>query len=124
MYDGTREERSNVVILLTVRHCVRREELRGVKRGKEDVDWSKVANTITAETIAKPSPIKISVSEVLSKVKSNKIQTSTAVQTDVIDMNGMSREIFIYFIFYPQCLRNIYNTFIYIQCERLKSCVT
>lgn len=59
-----------------------------MKRGKEDIDWSKVANTITAETITKPSPVKISVSEVLSKVKPAKIQASTAVQTDVVDTNG------------------------------------
>lgn len=65
-----------------------REELRGVKRGKEDIDWSKVANTITAETITKPAPIKISVSEVLAKVKPSKIQGSTATHTDVVDMNG------------------------------------
>jgi len=65
-----------------------REELRGIKRGKEDIDWSKVANTIIAETITKPSPVKISVSEVLSKTKPSKIQASTAMQTDVVDMNG------------------------------------
>lgn len=59
-----------------------------MKRGKEDIDWSKVANTITAETITKPSPIKISVSEVLAKVKPAKIQASTAIQTDVVDKNG------------------------------------
>lgn len=68
--------------------CDYREELRGVKRGKEDIDWSKVANTITAETITKPSPIKISVSEVLAKAKPSKILGSTATQSDVVDMNG------------------------------------
>lgn len=62
--------------------------MRGVKRGKEDVDWSKVANTIIAEPITKPPAIKIDPSEVLSKVKPAKIQASNAVQTDVIDTNG------------------------------------
>uniref|UniRef100_A0A2S2Q2H3 Putative chitinase 3 n=1 Tax=Sipha flava TaxID=143950 RepID=A0A2S2Q2H3_9HEMI len=73
-----------------------REELRGIKRGKEDIDWSKVANTITAETITKPSPIKISVSEVLAKVKPGKIQASTAIQTDVVDMNVRAPQIMCY----------------------------
>lgn len=82
-----------------------REELRGIKRGKEDIDWSKVANTIVAETITKPSPIKISVSEVLAKVKPSKIQASTAIQTDVVDMNGK--------YFKPKNNVNDYNIFFF-----------
>uniref|UniRef100_A0A182IMA2 Uncharacterized protein n=1 Tax=Anopheles atroparvus TaxID=41427 RepID=A0A182IMA2_ANOAO len=48
-----------------------REELRGVSRGKEakDVDWSTVAATIQEKEEEKPEPIKISVSELLSKVQ-------------------------------------------------------
>lgn len=59
-----------------------------MKRGKEDIDWSKVANTIIAETVTKPAPIKINPSELLSKIKPAKIQASTAIQTDVVDKNG------------------------------------
>lgn len=51
-----------------------REELRGVSRGKnaKDVDWSKIAGgieEIEEEIIEKPKPIKISVAEVLNKVR-------------------------------------------------------
>lgn len=48
-----------------------REELRGIPRDNKakDVDWSVVAATITEEVVEKPEPYKISVSEVLEKVK-------------------------------------------------------
>lgn len=49
-----------------------REELRGISRGKnaKDVDWSKVASSIEeVEVVEKPSPIKISVAEVLNRVR-------------------------------------------------------
>lgn len=48
-----------------------REELRGISRGKDakDVDWAQVAGTVVIEVTEKPQPIKISLSDVLSKVK-------------------------------------------------------
>lgn len=49
----------------------RREELRGISRGKnaKDVDWEKVAGSVVIEVTEKPQPVKISVSEVLQKVR-------------------------------------------------------
>ncbi|XP_072932280.1 probable chitinase 10 [Epargyreus clarus] len=48
-----------------------REELRGISRGKDakDVDWSSVAASVVVEVTEKPQPIKISLTDVLSKVK-------------------------------------------------------
>lgn len=48
-----------------------REELRGISRGKDakDVDWASVAASVVIEVTEKPQPIKISLSDVLSKVK-------------------------------------------------------
>ncbi|CAH1376594.1 unnamed protein product [Tenebrio molitor] len=52
-----------------------REELRGISRGKnaKDMDWQKIAGAIEEEddedVIEKPSPIKISVQEVLNRVR-------------------------------------------------------
>ncbi|XP_063216325.1 probable chitinase 10 [Bacillus rossius redtenbacheri] len=62
-----------------------REELRGISRGKnaKDVDWSKVANTIVVEASTKPAPIKISVSEVLKRVRpSSKTAASSQALVD------------------------------------------
>lgn len=48
-----------------------REELRGISRGKDakDVDWASVASSVVVEVTEKPQPIKISLSDVLSRVK-------------------------------------------------------
>lgn len=48
-----------------------REELRGISRGKDakDVDWSEVAGSVVIEETEKPEPIKISLSDVLQRVK-------------------------------------------------------
>ncbi|KPJ08355.1 putative chitinase 3 [Papilio machaon] len=48
-----------------------REELRGISRGKDakDVDWSTVAESVVIDVTEKPQPIKISLSDVLSKAK-------------------------------------------------------
>lgn len=67
-----------------------REELRGIKRknNAKDVDWSKVANTIDFEVTTKPPPEKISVQELISKVKGNKVSQPTALQTIVVNKKG------------------------------------
>lgn len=71
-------------------HLSSREELRGLARSNnaKDVDWSKVANSVSIETTTKPPPVKISVSEVLKRVRPLK-QTadSTAVLT-AVDPHG------------------------------------
>lgn len=48
-----------------------REELRGISRGKDakDVDWASVAGTVLIEVTEKPEPIKISLADVIAKVK-------------------------------------------------------
>lgn len=57
-----------------------REELRGQPRtgNYKDIDWSKVANSVIVETKPDMAPIKISVSELLNRVKP---QRKTALQT-------------------------------------------
>ncbi|KAF7989656.1 hypothetical protein HCN44_008330 [Aphidius gifuensis] len=56
-----------------------REELRGIPRtsGEKDVDWSKIAATVSEIVIEKPQPEKISPSEILNKVKKAFKPTST-----------------------------------------------
>lgn len=72
-----------------------REELRGIPRAgnAKDIDWSKVANTLPDKE-DKPAPIKISVNELLGKVKPQRKQT-TAVQTAekpaLVDSNSKSQ---------------------------------
>lgn len=68
--------------------CSHREELRGIKRANnaKDVDWNKVAKSVSYETITKPPAIKIDVSEVLQKVKSTQV-ASTAAST-IVSQNG------------------------------------
>jgi hypothetical protein len=82
-------EKDNVYIHVFLHLCFR-EELRGLARSNnaKDVDWSKVANSISIETSTKPPPIKISVSEVLKRVRPLK-QTadSTAIQ-NAVDPHG------------------------------------
>ncbi|GLG95341.1 Probable chitinase 10 [Gryllus bimaculatus] len=82
-----------------------REELLGVSRGKDaqDIDWSKVANTIRLDTVTKPSPIKISVSEVLATAKRAKQPTSaaTALQT-LADLNSRPAQVFCYITSWSQ----------------------
>ncbi|RZB40987.1 chitinase, partial [Asbolus verrucosus] len=51
-----------------------REELRGISRGKnaKDVDWQKIAGAVEEDdedVVEKPAPIKISVQEVLNRVR-------------------------------------------------------
>ncbi|XP_044253062.1 probable chitinase 10 [Tribolium madens] len=51
-----------------------REELRGISRGKnaKDVDWQKIAGAVEEDdedAIEKPAPVKISVQEVLNRVR-------------------------------------------------------
>jgi chitinase len=69
-----------------------REELRGLPRANnaKDVDWSKVANTISLETTTKPPPIKISVSEVLKRVRPLKQNTESTALLTAVDPHGKS----------------------------------
>nr|AUM84818.1 chitinase-like protein 7 [Lutzomyia longipalpis] len=77
-----------------------REELRGIKRAKDekDVDWSKVAATFDDEPVEqqKPLPIKIPVSELLDKVrkpsKINKIKHGLAT----VDKHSRPAQVFCY----------------------------
>ena len=48
-----------------------REELRGISRGKDakDIDWASVASNALVEITEKPEPIKISLSDVIKRVK-------------------------------------------------------
>lgn len=71
-----------------------REELRGIPRAgnAKDIDWSKVANSLP-DKVDKPAPIKISVNELLNRVKPQRKQT-TALQTAetpaLVDSNSKS----------------------------------
>lgn len=60
-----------------------REELKNIKRtnNAKDIDWSKVAKSVNLETITKPSPIKIDVSEILLKAKSAQVSPLVVTQT-------------------------------------------
>jgi len=57
-----------------------REELRGIKRANnaKDVDWNKVANSITLETTTKPAAVKINVNESLNKIKPTTVTITQA----------------------------------------------
>ncbi|XP_075230689.1 chitinase 7 [Lycorma delicatula] len=81
-----------------------REELRGIKRknNAKDIDWSKVANSITIEATTKPAPEKISVQELISKVKGNKVSQQTAVQTVVINKKERPAQVFCYMTSWSQ----------------------
>jgi hypothetical protein len=67
-----------------------REELLGLPRANnaKDVEWSKVANSISIETTTKPPPIKISVSEVLKRVRPQKQNTDSTALLNVVDPHG------------------------------------
>lgn len=58
-----------------------REELRGIKRGPnaQDVDWSKVAGSVSTTQLAKPVAIKIPVSDVLTRLNKVKPTASNAI---------------------------------------------
>lgn len=68
-----------------------REELLGTPRenNAKDIDWSKVANTISEEVIEKPAVIKIPVSEVLNRYK--KPTKVKVIQNVVTNKNGKSK---------------------------------
>lgn len=76
--------------MLFCNNCIYSEELRGVSRGKnaKDVDWSVVAASFDdLEPVAeKPEPIKISLEDILHKVRkpSKKIKPGLAT----IDKNS------------------------------------
>jgi hypothetical protein len=71
-------------------YCCSREELRGIPRANnaKDVDWSKVANSISIEATTKPSPIKISVSEVLKRARPQKQNAVASAVLNVVDPHG------------------------------------
>ncbi|XP_067006667.2 probable chitinase 10 [Anabrus simplex] len=75
-----------------------REELLGVSRGPDakDIDWSKVANTIDLETVTKPAPIKIDVSEVLKRVRNPTKQVAAPALTNLVDLNVRPPQVFCY----------------------------
>ncbi|KAJ8898044.1 hypothetical protein PR048_003404 [Dryococelus australis] len=80
-----------------------REELRGVSRGKnvKDVDWSKVANSIVVEVTTKPAPIKISVSEVLKRVRPNSKPAGSSLQT-LVDPRARPPQVLCYITSWSQ----------------------
>lgn len=65
-----------------------REELLGIPRenNAKDIDWSKVANTVIEEEPEKPEPIKIDVSELLTKHK--KPTKTKIIQNVAVNKNG------------------------------------
>lgn len=76
-----------------------REELLGISRGKDakDVDWSEVAATfddVEDEEDEKPEPIKISVSEVLQKVRKTKTKVKSGLAN--IEKNSRPAQVFCY----------------------------
>jgi hypothetical protein len=70
--------------------CSFREELVGLPRANnaKDVDWSKVANSISIETTTKPPPIKISVSEVLKRARPLKQTADSTALLSAVDPHG------------------------------------
>jgi hypothetical protein len=71
-------------------HLSFREELGGLPRANnaKDVDWSKVANSISIETTTKPQPIKISVSEVLKRARPMKQTADSTALLSAVDPHG------------------------------------
>jgi chitinase len=82
-------EKDNIYIHVFL-HLFFREELRGLPRSNnaKDVDWSKVANSISIETTTKPPPIKISVSEVLKRVRPAKQTADSTAVLNAVDPHG------------------------------------
>ncbi|KDR16263.1 probable chitinase 10 isoform X3 [Zootermopsis nevadensis] len=81
-----------------------REELRGIPRADnaKDVDWSRVANSISIETTTKPPPIKISVSEVLKRVRPQKQNTDASALQNVVDPHVRGPQVFCYMTSWSQ----------------------
>lgn len=77
-----------------------REELLGISRGKDakDVDWSKVAATFDddddIESLEKPEPIKISVEELLTKVRKPSKKIKAGLSN--VEKNSRPGQIFCY----------------------------
>jgi hypothetical protein len=71
-------------------HLSFREELVGLPRANnaKDVDWSKVANSISIETTTKPPPIKISVSEVMKRARPVKQTADSTALLSAVDPHG------------------------------------
>lgn len=66
-----------------------REELLGIPRenNAKDIDWSKVANSISEVEDEKPEPIKIDVKDLLARHK-KPTKTKVKVETAVTVTNG------------------------------------
>ncbi|KAI5723130.1 hypothetical protein M8J76_001722 [Diaphorina citri] len=79
-----------------------REELNGIPRANnaKDVDWAKVAGNVEVETVTKPAPIKIDVSELLSKKKTTTIQKQET--SNLIDTKVRPAQIFCYMTSWSQ----------------------
>uniref|UniRef100_A0A8D8USC8 Probable chitinase 3 n=1 Tax=Cacopsylla melanoneura TaxID=428564 RepID=A0A8D8USC8_9HEMI len=79
-----------------------REELNGISRGSKakDVDWAKVAGTLDPETVTKPAPVKIAVSDLLNKAKKPTIQKQET--SNLIDTKVRPAQIFCYMTSWSQ----------------------
>ncbi|KAK6643069.1 hypothetical protein RUM43_004572 [Polyplax serrata] len=79
-----------------------REELLGIPRenNAKDVDWSKVAKTVTEVAIEKPEAIKIDVSDILSRYKK---PTKTKIVEEVVtSSNERDPQVFCYMTSWSQ----------------------
>ncbi|XP_044731929.1 chitotriosidase-1 [Chrysoperla carnea] len=81
-----------------------REELRGISRGKnaKDVDWQEVAGAIEIEVTEKPQPIKISVSEVLNRVRKPTKHIVLKQSTQEVEKNVRKPQILCYMTSWSQ----------------------
>ncbi|CAB3371424.1 Hypothetical predicted protein [Cloeon dipterum] len=76
-----------------------REELRGIPRAgnAKDIDWSKVTNSVSDKDEPKPSPIKISVSDLLNRAKPQRKQsTALATAAPAVDSNSRPAQVLCY----------------------------
>jgi hypothetical protein len=69
--------------------CVSREELRGIPRPGNDVDWTQEVPTISLTATTLPPPIQISLSDILNKVSTKKPQLLLPNVTNAAPVNGM-----------------------------------
>ncbi|XP_026686468.1 uncharacterized protein LOC103519043, partial [Diaphorina citri] len=103
------------------RELWRREELNGIPRANnaKDVDWAKVAGNVEVETVTKPAPIKIDVSELLSKKKTTTIQKQET--SNLIDTKVRPAQIFCYMTSWSQYTKESGFLAYYEVCEMLRN---
>lgn len=68
-----------------------REELRGIPRPGNDVDWTQEVPTISLSATTLPPPIQISLADILNKVSTKKPQLLLPSSNNAAPVNGMTK---------------------------------